>query len=112
MRTHSVRLDDEDVHELGAIARSEGLNISDVIRESVHAFLEMRSKRRIVVELTPESLENLQYMVERGFVRTVQDGIDRAVDGYIDERFKVLVERNERRRKLDEWAKEEKRVQL
>ena len=112
MRTHSVRLDEEDVHELGDIADSEGRNISDLIRESVHAYIEMRSKRRIVVELTPDSLENLQYMVERGFVRSVQDGIDRAVDGYIDERYKVLVERNDRRRKLDEWAREEKRVQF
>lgn len=112
MRTHSIRLDEDDVHELSTIAEAENRSISDLIRESVRTYLEMRSKRRIVVELTPESLDNIHWMVERGIVHDAQGAINAAVDSYIDERYRVLVERNERRRRLEDWAREEKRLQI
>lgn len=110
-KTHSVRLDDDDMHELSALAVSEGRSVSDVIRESVHTYLEMKSKRKFSVELTPDALEYLRWMIERGYINDMEYAVNNAVERYLTSKSLEIEERKLRRQRLDEWASEE-RVRL
>jgi len=111
-RTHSVRLDDDDLHELGALAVTEGRTLSELIRESVRTYLEMKSKRKFGVELTPESLRYLQWMIERGYINDMGYAVNVAVEQYLSTKVVEIEERHARRQRLDEWAREEKQVQI
>ena len=111
-KTHSVRLDDDDLHELGSLAVAEGRSLSELIRESVRTYLEMKSKRKFGVELTPDSLRNLQWMIERGYINDMGYAVNVAVEQYLSTKIVEIEERQLRRQRLDEWAREEKRVQI
>ena len=110
-RTHSVRLDDDDLHELGGLAEAEGRNLSELIRESVRTYLEMKSKRKFGVELTPDALNYLQWMIERGYINDLEYAVNSAMESYISSKLNEIEERQLRRQRLDEWTREE-RVQI